>query len=143
MGVDRYWEAQDALQECPAKLAAAEARIVELERERDEALELAANVNRERHELQAARADDEERVRSVVERAAAAVLGPNGPTCNDWSSAAAAIATRAAKQLATAAPVINDQERNHLTELLSECTVDDYPAARQAIERFLAARSSP
>ena len=49
MGVDRYWEAQDELQQCPAKLAAANARIVELERERDETLELAARVNRERN----------------------------------------------------------------------------------------------
>lgn len=31
MGVDRYWEAQAELQACPAKLAAANAKIVELE----------------------------------------------------------------------------------------------------------------
>src|SRR6185295_3722290 len=33
MGVDRYWEQQDELRACPAKLAAAEARIAELEAE--------------------------------------------------------------------------------------------------------------
>ncbi len=32
MGVDRYWEAQDELSACPAKLAAANARIADLER---------------------------------------------------------------------------------------------------------------
>lgn len=33
MGVDRHWEHQAELQQCPAKLAAAEARIGELERD--------------------------------------------------------------------------------------------------------------
>lgn len=80
--------------------------------------------------LQHAVTADEARVWSVVERVAAAVLGPNGPTCNDWSSSAAAIASRAAKQLATASNWTEAQLTEQRDALLARCRALDAEVAR-------------
>lgn len=70
-----------------------------------------AEIRRHRSALAA----DRERVRSVVERAAAGVLGPNGPLgFHSWDVLAHLIATRAAEQLATVRPVLTDDERKQL-----------------------------
>lgn len=55
--------------------------------------------NEEIRLLKEARAADAERVRSVVESAAAGILGPNGPVTGSWDVAARAIADGVAKQL--------------------------------------------
>lgn len=138
MGTDRYMEERDA---CPSRLAAANARIVELERERDETLALAARVNKERYELRSAQAADRERVREVVETAAAAVLGPNGPLgARSWDVLAHQIATRVAVQLAAARPVLSEEEIQALERLRGGST----SLAFQAIRKIIAAyRGAP
>lgn len=130
MGVDRIFELRDELEQCPAKLAAANARIAGLERE------LAG--------LRAAVAANEERVRGVVREAVVAVLSrlPTNTGDENYAPLADAIATRAAKQLATADVRLSDGEDNHLGELLCEPCINKYPLARQAIERLITTRSA-
>lgn len=113
-------EATNQLEDCGTLLAMADARIATLERERDETLEMAARINRQRNALQAAVLANEERTREVVREAAkqeinvcyyddglqARAIWVHGTTRLGCVCAVAnAIAERAAKQLAVAIPL--------------------------------------
>lgn len=122
MGVDRYWEAQDELQQCPAKLAAANARIAELERDisafraRVEASErIVAGMTRARDEMLSAQTLDEERVRKIVLGILFDLLP--GDAMVDLADA---IANRAARQLAGTAVRLDDQQLADVSNAISD-----------------------
>jgi hypothetical protein len=154
MGSDRYhWDLVSDGDSCPAKLAAANAKIMELEREIAQ--------------FRAAAAADEERVRSVVREAAMAelterklyIVKPQQPTMgeialeayghgkscdavalqgDDLQAQLDAIASRAAKQLASAAVRLSDNDRRVLIELSGHMKLT--AAEQSLIDRLLATR---
>ena len=87
------------------------AKLCRGDAEYDEMIAVATELVQYRSAL----AVDMERVRSVVETEAAAVLGPNGPLgVRSWDVLAHQIATRVTGQLATARPMLSEEDREHL-----------------------------
>ena len=136
MGVDRYWEAQDELRQCPAKLAAANAKIVELEREladhrtatsesarllhaanteRSDLLADVIRLNNENHALRAAKRADEERIKDVVMLAFLALVSPDDMVEPHFrNNTAGCIASRVASQLAGSVGGLSESDRESL-----------------------------
>lgn len=116
MGTDRYMEERDA---CPSRLAAANAKIVELLREltetrrqRDVAEDTLRDVMKQRDELRFAQAADRERVidfvKEAIDRSRDLPIG----------RAERAIANRVAEQLATTGARLSETDRAEIDGLL-------------------------